>query len=205
MLRFRGVFAAMARPAMMLRPSAVVVPSRSMASKKHKKMIKLAKGYIGRANRCFRIALQRVEKAWLTAYRGRKEKKRSIKRLWIQRINAGSRAYGVPYNRLIAGLHSCNIELNRNVLSNLAMTEPLSFKAVIDVTAANDPYLSVTRHIKVKTHAEENMRMLLEKFGENDGLDLEDLVFEGDMPRQPGADLIKEGSPEARKLPPFRK
>ncbi|KAJ8599951.1 hypothetical protein CTAYLR_002829 [Chrysophaeum taylorii] len=112
------------------------------ASNKHKKFVKWAKGYRGRANRCFRIAVQRVEKAWQHAYRSRRVKKRDMRRLWITRINAATRAYDVPYNRFIAGLSTASIHLNRKVLSDLAMTEPFSFRSVVDVTRSLDPYLA---------------------------------------------------------------
>ncbi|EGB09885.1 hypothetical protein AURANDRAFT_8683, partial [Aureococcus anophagefferens] len=109
---------------------------RGFASRKHKKFIKLAKGYRGRANRCFRIAVQRVEKAWQYAYRDRKVKKREMRKSWIRSINASSRAYGVPYNRFIAGMRSADIDLNRKVLADLAVNEPLSFLSVLEVTRA---------------------------------------------------------------------
>mmetsp|Transcript_893 Transcript_893/g.2518 ORF Transcript_893/g.2518 Transcript_893/m.2518 type:complete len:187 (+) Transcript_893:33-593(+) len=141
---------------------------RCLATQKHKKMLKFAKGYVGRANRCYRVALNRVQKAWLAAFRGRKEKKRAMRKLWISRINAGSRIYGVPYNRLIAGLNNSNVELNRNVLANLAVTEPLSFKSVVDVVCVHDPYLS-TRHLRPRTASNEDVLALLHKFGVDDG------------------------------------
>eukprot|EP01036_Dinobryon_divergens_P030989 gene30989-40319_t len=106
---------------------------RTFANHKHKKMIKLAKGYRGRANRCFKIAKHRVMKARQYAYVGRKLKKRDFRKLWIQRINAGSRMYGLPYNRLIGQLNKSAIILNRKVLADLAVTEPLSFKSVVEV------------------------------------------------------------------------
>ena len=108
-------------------------PVREMANHKHKKVIKLAKGYRGRANRCFTVALERVRKARQYAYRDRKVKKREFRSLWIQRINAGSRMYGMTYNVLINRMLKSNITLNRKVLADLAVTEPLSFKSVVDV------------------------------------------------------------------------
>ena len=120
---------------------APLVPARDFASRKHKKFVKLAKGYRGRTN-CFRIAVQRVEKAWQYAYRDRKVKKREMRKSWIRSINASSRAYGVPYNRFIAGMRSADIDLNRKVLADLAVNEPLSFLSVLEVTRAADPYLA---------------------------------------------------------------
>ena len=104
---------------------------REMANHRHKKLIKLAKGYTGRTN-CYTVALQRVTKARQYAYIGRKLKKRAMRRLWIQRINAGSRMYGIRYNEVIHKMGGSNVILNRHVLSDLAVTEPLSFKSVID-------------------------------------------------------------------------
>ena len=104
-----------------------------MANHRHKKLIKLAKGYTGRTN-CYTVALQRVTKARTYAYIGRKLKKREFRSMWIQRINAGSRMYGVKYNQVIHKMNMSNVILNRNVLSELAMTEPLSFKSIIEIT-----------------------------------------------------------------------
>ena len=110
---------------------APLVPARDFASRKHKKFVKLAKGYRGRTN-CFRIAVQRVEKAWQYAFRDRKVKKREMRKSWIRTINAGSREHGVAYNRLICGLRTADIDLNRKVLADLAMNHPEAFKAVVD-------------------------------------------------------------------------
>ena len=93
----------------------------------------MAKGYRGRANRCFRIALSRVEKALQYAYRDRKQKKRDFRTLWIERLNAGVRQHGTSYSRFIHELNTSPIILDRKVLSNLASHEPFSFKAVCDV------------------------------------------------------------------------
>ena len=120
---------------------APLVPARDFASRKHKKFVKLAKGYRGRTN-CFRIAVQRVEKAWQYAFRDRKVKKREMRKSWIRTINAGSREHGVAYNRLICGLRTADIDLNRKVLADLAQTEPRSFAAVVAAVRAHDPYLA---------------------------------------------------------------
>eukprot|EP00128_Syssomonas_multiformis_P001885 Colp12_sorted_trinity150504_noHs@26022 len=106
---------------------------RGMANQRHKKMVKLAKGYRGRANRIYTVAIQRVTKARQYAYRDRKVKKREFRALWIQRINAASRMYGLPYSILINKMATADIALNRKVLSELAVTEPLSFKSVVEV------------------------------------------------------------------------
>ena len=116
-------------------------PARAFASRKHKKFVKLAKGYRGRTN-CFRIAVQRVEKAWQYAFRDRKVKKREMRKGWIRTINAGSREHGVAYNRLICGLRTADIDLNRKVLADLAVSEPRSFAAVVAAVRAHDPSLA---------------------------------------------------------------
>jgi large subunit ribosomal protein L20 len=92
------------------------------------------KGYRGRSKNCFSIAIRRLHKAWQYAYRDRKTKKRVWRTLWIQRIQAGVRQYNIRYSRFIRSLSYCNIYLNRKVLSELAATEPFTFKAIIDVT-----------------------------------------------------------------------
>ena len=126
----------------LLAPAARAPPLvRELASRKHKKFVKLAKGYRGRTN-CFRVAVQRVEKAWQYAFRDRKVKKREMRKGWIRAINAGSREHGVAYNRLICGLRTADIDLNRKVLADLAQTEPASFAAVVATVRAHDPYLS---------------------------------------------------------------
>lgn len=99
---------------------------------RHKKVLKLAKGYRGRSKNCYRIALQRVEKALQYAYRDRRNRKRDFRGLWIQRINAGVREYGLTYSRFINGLTKAGIEIDRKVLSDLAIHEPLAFKAIVD-------------------------------------------------------------------------
>lgn len=96
------------------------------------KILRLAKGFRGRAKNCIRIARERVEKSLQYAYRDRKNKKREMRRLWITRINAGTRQYGVRYSDLIHGLQQENIQVNRKMLSELAMNEPYSFKALVD-------------------------------------------------------------------------
>ncbi|XP_057861712.1 uncharacterized protein LOC131070227 [Cryptomeria japonica] len=96
-------------------------------------ILKLAKGFRGRAKNCIRIARERVEKALQYSYRDRRNKKRDMRGLWIQRINAGTRLYGVNYGEFMHGLMKENIQLNRKVLSELAMHEPYSFKSLVDI------------------------------------------------------------------------
>lgn len=99
---------------------------------RHRKIIKKAKGYYGRRKNTFRIANQAVEKAGQYAYRDRRTRKRNFRALWIQRINAGVREHGLTYSRFINGLAKAGIEVDRKVLSDLAIHEPEAFKALVD-------------------------------------------------------------------------
>lgn len=98
---------------------------------RHKKVIKAAKGYRGRNSTNYRIAIEKVEKAMQYAYRDRKARKREFRALWIQRINAGARAHGLTYSKLMAGLKNAGIEIDRKVLSDLAISEPDSFTSLV--------------------------------------------------------------------------
>lgn len=104
--------------------------------KRHKKILKLAKGYRGRSKNCFRIAVQRVEKALQYAYRDRKNRKRDFRALWIQRINAGVRQHGLKYSTFINGLNLAGITLDRKILAEMAINDKAAFKAVVDQAAA---------------------------------------------------------------------
>ncbi len=106
------------------------------ARRRHKKVLKAAKGYYGARSRVFRVAKQAVIKAGQYAYRDRRNKKRSFRALWIARINAGSRACGLSYSRLIAGLKKANIELDRRVLADLAVHDKDAFSAVVEQAKA---------------------------------------------------------------------
>jgi large subunit ribosomal protein L20 len=100
----------------------------------HKRLLKHSKGFRGRAKNCYSIAVRRVEKGWQYAYRDRKQKRRDIKKVWIQRINAGVRQYAFRYSEFMGLLYKkSNIVLNRKVLAELAANEPFAFKAVVDV------------------------------------------------------------------------
>lgn len=104
-----------------------------VASKaRRKKMMKNAKGYFGRRKNVWTVAKNAVEKGWTYAYRDRKAKKREFRALWIQRINAGTRAHGISYSRFMGMLKENNIEINRKVLADLAMNNPEAFKAIVD-------------------------------------------------------------------------
>ena len=104
----------------------------SVSKKRHKKILKLAKGFRGRAKNCFRIAIEKVEKALSYAYRDRRNRKRDFRALWIQRINAAVREHGLIYSQFINGLNLANITLDRKVLADLAVREPEAFKAIVD-------------------------------------------------------------------------
>ncbi len=99
---------------------------------RHKKIIKLAKGYRGRSKNCYRIALRRVEKALQYAYRDRRTRKRDFRALWIQRINAGVREHGLTYSKFINGLNIAGIAVNRKILADLAVKEPGAFKNLVE-------------------------------------------------------------------------
>lgn len=105
----------------------------SVASRaRRKKIMKMAKGYFGRRKNVWTVAKNAVEKGLVYAYAHRKQKKRNFRSLWIQRINAGARQYGMSYSVFMGKLKANNIELNRKVLADLAMNHPDAFKAIID-------------------------------------------------------------------------
>ena len=98
---------------------------------KHKKILKAAKGYRGRRKNTIRIAKQAVEKAAQYSYRDRKNRKRTFRALWIQRINAAVREHGLTYGRFIHGLSVAGIDIDRKVLADLAIREPVAFKELV--------------------------------------------------------------------------
>ncbi len=100
--------------------------------KRHKKIIKMAKGYRGRAKNCYRTAIQRVEKALQYQYRDRRTKKRDFRRLWIARINAAVRQEGLNYSQFMHGVKQAGIEVDRKILAELAVSEPAAFKSLVD-------------------------------------------------------------------------
>ncbi|MGY6706764.1 MAG: 50S ribosomal protein L20 [Rhizobiaceae bacterium] len=101
------------------------------AHAKHKKVLAQAKGFYGRRKNTIRIAKQAVEKSLQYAYRDRKVRKRNFRALWIQRINAAAREHGLTYGRLIDGLGKAGIEVDRKVLSDMAIHEPQAFAAMV--------------------------------------------------------------------------
>ena len=106
------------------------------AHAKHKKVLKQAEGFRGRRKNTIRTAKAAVDKSLQYAYRDRKAKKRTFRALWIQRINAGVREHGLSYSRFIDGLAKAGIEVDRKVLSDLAIREPEAFKALVDAAKA---------------------------------------------------------------------
>ena len=101
------------------------------AHAKHKKVLKAAKGYYGRRKNTIRVAKQAVERAQQYAYRDRKRKKRTFRALWIQRLNAAVRPFGLTYSRFIDGLGKAGVVVDRKVLSDLAIREPAAFEAIV--------------------------------------------------------------------------
>jgi large subunit ribosomal protein L20 len=97
------------------------------AQKKRRKVLEEAKGYWGLKNSNYKYAKEQVERSLAYAYRDRKVKKRHFRRLWIIRINAGARTHGLSYNQFIAGLKAANVELDRKVLADLAISDPAAF------------------------------------------------------------------------------
>jgi len=108
---------------------------------KHKKVLDAAKGFYGRRKNTIRIAKQAVEKSLQYAYRDRKNRKRNFRALWIQRINAASREHGLTYGRFMDGLNKSGIEIDRKILSDMAIHEPAAFAALVVKSKAALEYL----------------------------------------------------------------
>lgn len=106
------------------------------AHAKHKKVIKQAKGYSGRRKNVYRVAVQAVTKAGQYAYRDRRQRKRQFRQLWIARINAGARENGLSYSRMINGMKKANIEIDRKVLSDMAIFDKAAFTAIAEQAKA---------------------------------------------------------------------
>jgi large subunit ribosomal protein L20 len=97
---------------------------------RHKKVLELAKGYRGRGSTAYRVAIEKVEKALQYAYRDRRNRKRDFRALWIQRINAGARQHGLTYSQFMHGIKLAGLDLDRKVLSDIAIREPEAFQAI---------------------------------------------------------------------------
>ena len=103
------------------------------AKRRHNKVLKLAKGYRGARSKQYRIAKQSVMRAMATAYRGRKERKRQFRQLWIARINAAARLNGLSYSKFMYGLKLADIQLNRKVLADMAVNDAKGFAALAEI------------------------------------------------------------------------
>ncbi|MFG0832255.1 50S ribosomal protein L20 [Aeromonas bivalvium] len=106
------------------------------ARARHKKVMKAAKGYYGARSRVYRVAVQAVTKAGQYAYRDRRQKKRQFRQLWIARINAAARQNGLSYSRLINGLKKASIEIDRKILSDIAVHDKVAFTALVEKAKA---------------------------------------------------------------------
>ncbi|MDX1924042.1 MAG: 50S ribosomal protein L20 [Rickettsiaceae bacterium] len=105
-----------------------------ISANRHKKVLKLAKGYRGRAKNCFSVAIEKVEKALRYAYRDRRNKKRDFRGLWIQRINAAVRQHGMVYSQFIGGLIKASIQIDRKQLAELAVNNQEAFAHLVDAS-----------------------------------------------------------------------
>jgi large subunit ribosomal protein L20 len=107
-----------------------------VAKSRHKKVLKKAKGYFGARRKSFRVANQAVTKAGQYAYRDRRQRKRQFRALWIARINAAARVYGMSYSRLINGLNKAGVEVDRKVLADIAVHDIDAFGAIVEQAQA---------------------------------------------------------------------
>ena len=106
------------------------------AKKRHKKVLKLAKGYRGARSKQYRVAKQSVMRALTSQFAGRKQKKRDFRTLWIARINAAARINGLSYSKFMYGLKLAEVEVNRKMLSEMAINDPAGFTALVEVAKA---------------------------------------------------------------------
>lgn len=109
------------------------VKSSVVSRKRHKKMLKLARGYYGAKSKLYRVARQQVMKSLVYAYRDRKARKRDFRKLWITRINAAARLNGITYSRLMNGLRKAGVEINRKMLADLAVKDAQAFGKLVEV------------------------------------------------------------------------
>ncbi len=107
------------------------------AHKRHKKLLNRAEGRRGTRSKLIRPAREALIHALVYAYRDRRNRKRDMRRLWIERINAASRQHGLPYGRFIAGLKSAGVEVDRKILADMAIREPAAFAAMVDTAKAS--------------------------------------------------------------------
>lgn len=107
------------------------------AKKKHKRVLKLAKGYRGARSKQYRIAKQSVMRAMASAFAGRKQRKRDMRRLWITRINAAARINGISYSQMMYGLKTAGVDINRKMLAELAVNDAAGFATLAELAKAN--------------------------------------------------------------------
>jgi len=105
----------------------------TISRRRHRKVLKQAKGYRGARSRLFTVAVEAVHKGWSYAYRDRRNRKREFRRLWVTRINAAARQHGLTYGNFMHGLKQAGVELDRKVLADLAVRDPDVFGAVVEV------------------------------------------------------------------------
>jgi large subunit ribosomal protein L20 len=101
------------------------------ARRRRNRLLKWAKGFRGKRSKCHAVANESVQHAWMHMYRSRKQKKRDFRALWIQRINAASRTLGVSYSKLIGKLNKADVQLNRKMLAEIAISDPVAFQAIV--------------------------------------------------------------------------
>ena len=106
------------------------------ARRRRNRVLKEAQGFRGKRRSCHAIAMETLQHAWMHAYRNRKKKKRDFRALWITRINAAVRPLGTSYSRLVGGLKKNDIEINRKMLAELAISDPATFQAVVSTAVA---------------------------------------------------------------------
>ena len=109
------------------------VKSGYTRQRRHKKVLRMVKGQRGTKSKLFRRANEAMMKSYWYAYRDRRQRRRDLRRLWIARINAGTRANGLSYSRFIYGLKQANVALDRKVLADIAVRDPLAFSAIVEV------------------------------------------------------------------------
>ena len=110
------------------------VKTAKITRRRHKKVLKQAKGYFGAKHYRFRNANQAVLKSLAYSYVGRKDRKSNFRKLWIARINAGARMNGTTYSKLIAGLKKANVTINRKMLAEIAVTDPKAFTEIVEIS-----------------------------------------------------------------------
>lgn len=127
------------------------VKGGTVARKRRKKILKLAKGYYGSKHLLYRTANEQVMKSLAYAYRDRKRRKRDFRKLWITRINAASRLNGLSYSKLINGLNKANVEVNRKMLADIAVTDAVAFAAIVELAKKGLAGETIPAPAKAKT------------------------------------------------------